>query len=251
MTRFAWPIMFCVAAVVAMRITELRSADRALARKTCLFAIAGGILGARGWFSAQYGLGASGMSSYGFAMGAVLVAVLYRRLRLGRWDIGDLADAAAPAILMGAALVRVGCFIHGCCYGKPSDLPWAVSYGPSTPAYASQLKLGVISGAAASSLPVHPTQLYEGFFVAALCGAVLAKGRSLPLPRYCVFLLSVALYATFRFFVEFIRGDAGGFRFGPLTFAQTTSLAVLVAAVWLMAWRFSAERRVRAREATA
>ncbi len=87
---------------------------------TCLLGTAGGILGALAWYSAQYGLGSSGMSSWGFVAGAVIVAVLYSRLHDRRWQVGNLPDAVAPAILLGAALVRIGCLIHGHRYGKPS-----------------------------------------------------------------------------------------------------------------------------------
>ncbi len=251
MTRFVWPIMFGVAAVAAMRITELRSEDRSLARKTCLLAIVGGMLGARVWYSAQYGFSSSGMSSYGFVTGAVIVAALYWKLHGGGSKLGDLPDAAAPAILLGAALVRVGCFIHGCCYGKPSDLPWAVTYGPSTPAYNSQLSEGLIHPFAPSSLPVHPTQLYEAFFAIALSAALLLGGRTFRLPRHCLFLLTAALYAAFRFLMEFLRGDSGGLHLGPLTFAQASSVVVLVASLALMSWRIRIERSVNGQETEA
>ncbi len=251
MTRFVWPIMFGVAVVAGMWITEHRSKDRSLARKTCLLAIVGGMLGARVWYSAQYGLGSSGMSSYGFVTGAVIVAALYWKLHGGGSKMGDLPDAAAPAILLGAALVRVGCFIHGCCYGKPSDLPWAVTYGPSTPAYNSQLGEGLIHAFVPSSLPVHPTQLYEAFFAIALSAALLLGGRSLRLPRHCLFLLTAALYSAFRFQVEFLRGDSGGLHLGPLTFAQASSVVILMVALALMTWRIRVERPAKGREAEA
>jgi len=241
MTRFVWPAMFGVAVLTGTWITEHRSKNRALARKGCLFGLTGGILGARAWYSAQYGIGSSGMSCYGFIAGVVVVGALYWRFHAGRTPMGDVPDAAAPAILLGGALVRIGCFIHGCCYGKPSNLPWAVSYGPATPAYRSQLDQALIQDFAPSSLPVHPTQFYEALFAAALGVIMLIMGRNLRLPRHCLCLLTVALYAVFRFFVEFIRGDAGGFYIGPLTFAQATSVIVLATALAVMSWRIRVE----------
>lgn len=234
-----WPALFAVAVVAGMWITERRSDDRALARKTYLLGIWGGILGARVWFSAQYGVWANGMSFWGFVVGATLAVAFYRRWHSGRWEVGDFPDAAAPALLLGAAVVRVGCFLNGCCYGKPSDLPWAVAYGPSSPAYHGQLRAGFIDAFASSSLPVHPTQLYEALFDSGLVLAiVVAPGRT-RLPRHFLFLLAVAVYATFRFFLEFVRGDSGGLTFGVLTFAQASSLAIALGALALM-WRGSA-----------
>lgn len=251
MTHFVWPILFGVALVAGTWITEHRCEDRPMARKTCLLAIVGGMLGARIWYSAQYGPGSSGMSSYGFVTGAVIVAVLCWKLRGDGSKMGDLPDAAAPAVLLGAALVRVGCFIHGCCYGKPSGVAWAITYGPSTPAYKSQLSQGLIQIFAPSSLPVHPTQLYEAFFAIALSAAFLLGGRSLRLPRHGLFLLTAALYAAFRFFLEFLRGDSGGLHLGPLTFAQCTSVAVLLVALALMSSRIRAERPAKGPEVEA
>jgi phosphatidylglycerol:prolipoprotein diacylglycerol transferase len=241
--------MFAVAVIAATWITERRSKDRPLARKTCLLAVLGGILGARGWYSAQYGLGSAGMSSYGFMIGVVAAAVIYRRLHGGRWEMGELPDTTAPAVLLGASLVRVGCFVHGCCYGKPSDLPWAVTYGPSTPAYRTQLTQGLIQASAPSTLPVHPTQLYEALFAAAVSVVILVKGRNLGLSRHCLLLLTAVLYAAFRFLIEFVRDDSGGAHFGPLTFAQGSSLVVLVTALALISWRIRVEQPAKGREA--
>ena len=237
MTVFVWPALFGVALVAGMWITERRSEDSSFARKTYLLGIWGGIIGARAWFSAQYGLGSAGMSFWGFVFGAALAVSLYRRVGRGHWHLTDFPDAVVPAILLGGALVRVACFLQGCCFGSVSGLPWAVSYGPFTPAYESQLRQGFIDGSASSSLPVHPTQLYEALLGAGLFLTFLLTRRTLRLPRHFVFLLTVALYAVFRFFLEFVRGDSGGRHFGPLTFAQVTSMAMLLVALALICRR--------------
>ena len=235
MTRVLWPAVFGVALLVGMWITERRSQDRSVARKTYLFGVWGGFLGARAWFSAQYGLSSAGMSFWGFVMGATLAVVLYRRFHFGHWQMWDFPDAVAPALLLGDAVVRIGCFLHGCCYGKVCDLPWAVTFGPSDPAYHTQLGQGLIDRFAASSLPVHPTQLYEALFAAGL--ALLLINRGSRLPRHFSFLLAMALYAVFRFFLEFVRGDSGGAHVGSLTFAQATALGMLLASLGLMWWK--------------
>jgi phosphatidylglycerol:prolipoprotein diacylglycerol transferase len=242
MTRFVWPILFGVAVILGTWVTERRCEDPSLARKTWLLGVIGGILGARIWYSAQYGLGSSGMSSWGFATGAVLAVLLYQRLRYGRWQWGDLLDALVPGILLSAALVKVGCFVHGCCYGKPSDLPWAVTYPPGSPAYEGQLSQGLIMPFARSTLPIHPTQLYDALFAVALLVAILLGGRRLRLPRHGLLLLMAALYSAFRFLLEFVRDDSGGRHVGPLTFAQASYLFLLLAALAVMSWRVRVEQ---------
>ncbi len=241
MTRFVWPALFGAALIVGMWITERRSEDRSLARKTYFLGAWGGIIGARLWYSAQYGLWSAGMSFWGFVIGATLAISLYRRFHFGRWQTGDFPDAVAPALLFGDALVRVGCFIHGCCYGRVSGLPWAITYGPSTPAYETQLGQGLINPLASSTLPIHPTQIYEALFAAGL--AFLLMRRTLRLPRHFAFLLAVALYAAFRFLLEFVRGDSGGLNLGPLTFAQATAVGMLLASLAVIWWRTSVRRR--------
>ncbi len=73
----------------------------------------------------------------------------------------EFADAVAPALAIGGGLMRIACFFVGCNFGKPTDLPWAVTYAAGDPAFLKQAGLGLITPAAPATLPVHPTQLYE------------------------------------------------------------------------------------------
>ena len=135
----------------------------------------------------------------------------------------------APALALGGAFLRVACFWIGCNFGKPSGLPWAVTYGPEDPAFRKQLSTGLIAVDAPTSLPVHPTQLYESAALLAAAVLLLCAPRLL-FPRRRpgeLFLIGVLYYSVFRFLVEFIRDDAGGVFLGPLTFAQGTSLLAL------------------------
>jgi phosphatidylglycerol:prolipoprotein diacylglycerol transferase len=176
------------------------------------------------------------MSVWGFMLGAALTASLYRRVRFGRWETGDFADAVAPAVLVASALMRVGCFLRGCCYGEPSGLPWAITYGPLSPAYHNQLRQGLIGNLAPSSLPVHPTQLYDALFLLGL--AFLLTRGVVRLPRHFLLLVAAASCALFRFFLEFVRADSGGAHLGPLTFAQATCIGILLASLAFM-WRLA------------
>ena len=95
--------------------------------------------------------------------------------RLAGLDPWRLADASAPALGLGVAVARVGCFLNGCCYGLPTSLPWGVNFAPGSEAYEYQrLNLSVLSifQTAPRIQPLHPTQLYE--LLAGLIGALLA-----------------------------------------------------------------------------
>jgi phosphatidylglycerol:prolipoprotein diacylglycerol transferase len=85
-----------------------------------------------------------------------------------------LGDLLAPAVGAAVVVMRLGCFLGGCCFGTVSDLPWTVRFPELSPAWASHLNHGRIAGTATESLPVHPLQLY--FALAALAVTVILLG---------------------------------------------------------------------------
>ena len=133
---------------------------------------------------------AAGFALYGGLMAAALVGGMASlALRVDAWS---LADAAAVPTGVGIALVRVGCYANGCCYGRPCDVPWAVYPPPGSPAYFSQLAdnpARLLTGLA----PVHPTPLYE------LAAAVLAAATAAVLMRRGAPRGVPALAAAFAF----------------------------------------------------
>src|SRR5262245_2813760 len=87
---------------------------------------------------------------YGGLIAAVAVAFWYmRRHRMPLWTT---CDVFAPGIALGHAVGRLGCFFAGCCYGKPTELPWAITFSDPFAAANVGTPLGV---------HLHPTQLYE------------------------------------------------------------------------------------------
>jgi phosphatidylglycerol:prolipoprotein diacylglycerol transferase len=83
-----------------------------------------------------------------------------------------MADALAPSVGIGAAMVRLGCFFSGCCFGVRSELPWSVRFPPHSPPWEAHLHAGWIGPGWPESLPVHPLQLY--FILLSLAAAALA-----------------------------------------------------------------------------
>jgi phosphatidylglycerol---prolipoprotein diacylglyceryl transferase len=139
-----------------------------------------------------------GFALYGGLVSGALVAVaLARLLRLPVWK---LADCSVPALAIGIALMRTGCFLRGCCFGVASDLPWAVTFPTGSPAWAQQLLSGQtgILGMAGGMHPVHPTQLYELGAALLLAVAALLWQRWRGLPDGAGFLTFAIGFTLFR-----------------------------------------------------
>lgn len=118
------------------------------------------------------------------------------------------ADVFAPAIAAGQFIGRIGCLMAGCCYGKPTSLPWAVTF--THPQSLAPLHI-----------PLHPTQIYHSLAGLVTCIVLLALRSRLPVPgqRFGLFLI---LYAGFRIGIEFFRGDFRGV-LGPFSLTQTAA----------------------------
>lgn len=166
-----------------------------------------------------------GLVYYGGLLGACLATVVYvRRRKLALWP---LADVLAPSILLGHALGRIGCWINGCCYGSPTDLPWAAHYP---------------AGSLAPEGAIHPVQLYEAVLNVGGYGLLAWLYRRRKFPGQ-VFASYLVLYGILRFAAEFFRGDyeiryAGGWA----TRGQLTSLLVLAVGLVLYEQRRRASK---------
>lgn len=160
-----------------------------------------------------------GMSFHGGLIGVVLVMALLAHKR--GWHLLQLGDFIAPLIPLGLAAGRLGNFINGELWGRPTDLPW-----------------GMVFPGAHDGIPRHPSQLYEmgleGFCLFALVWWFARKPR--PLGQVsAVFLMG---YGAFRFLVEFTRepDDFLGFLVGGLTMGQLLSIPMIIIGAILFAW---------------
>lgn len=164
---------------------------------------------------------------YGFVFfGGLLVAVggavwYMRRKNLPLLKTSDFLIVAVP---LGHALGRVGCFLAGCCYGKPTSLPWGVRFTDPHTLVAPEL-IGV---------PLHPTQLYEAALNFALF-LFLHYASKRPHKDGKILVLYVLCYAVMRFSLEFLRGDFRGGFFLGLSPSQVISLCTAGAALFIWA----------------
>jgi len=176
----------------------------------------------------------SGGVFYGGLLGAVLVGyLLMRRYQLPWWKT---ADACAPGIAIGNFFGRQGCFAAGCCWGKPTSLPWGVKF--------SEL------GHEITGVPIeqylHPTQLYESFAMLLVFFFLLWLHKR---KRFSgqVILAYALLYSIVRFAIEFVRDDPRGDILGLTTLtglstSQMISLVVGVTALILLIARNRSSR---------
>jgi phosphatidylglycerol:prolipoprotein diacylglycerol transferase len=147
-----------------------------------------------------------GLVFYGGVAAAALVA--FRFARRERWAFAEVGDLFAPALALGHAFGRLGCFAAGCCFGKPSAVPWAVAFPRGSVAFEDLASTGTVPLGADLTAPLHPTQLYEAAGELAIFATLVVLGPRLRRRPGATFLAYLGLYAALRFVVEMFRGDA-------------------------------------------
>jgi phosphatidylglycerol:prolipoprotein diacylglycerol transferase len=192
--------------------------------------IVGGIVGARFlyvisyWredfaskpFSEVFMVQHGGLVYYGGLIGAVLSGLIY--LKWKKLAVWKVADILAPSIALGYAFGRIGCLMNGCCYGRPSNLPWAVCFPKDHPT---------------GGVPVHPTEIYDSLLNLGLYLALawLYRRKKFDGQVYAAYLIS---YAALRSFVEYFRGDYPVHYLGGwATPAQLVSIGIIIGGLLL------------------
>jgi phosphatidylglycerol:prolipoprotein diacylglycerol transferase len=229
-----WGLMlvvgFLVAIWVASRLFKQRGMSSEHAINITFWVFIASVIGARLFFliprvgDPAYNLAGpaqwiavwdGGMVFYGGLLGGILATLIYAKVQ--RLQVRDVLDIAAVGLVIGYAFGRIGCFLNGCCYGTPTDLPWGVVYPPTAPIWTEQnYHMGT---------PVHPTQLYDSllhfifFFVLLWTYRRFSKGVTM--------LTYIAIYIVSRFSLEFIRAD------NPIVFWFMDRIQVVTVALFL------------------
>jgi phosphatidylglycerol:prolipoprotein diacylglycerol transferase len=141
-----------------------------------------------------------GLIFYGGALSSLLAAYVF--LSIKKVSFLKIADILMPYIVLAHSIGRIGCFLNGCCWGKPTSLWWKVTYPGTT-------------------IAVHPTQIYESILLLALF-VFLKTLRKKSVFTGQVFLSWAIFYGLIRFLIEFLRGDNRLF-FAGLTLSQIVS----------------------------
>jgi len=143
--------------------------------------------------------GLSGLMFYGGFLGAFSAGLIFVWVK--RLPLLKLLDAVAPAIMLGEGFTRIGCFLNGCCFGKPTSLGLGVVFPLHSPA-----------GAQFPNQPIHPTQLYSSLAGFILFGIALILERR-RLKDGMLFAIMLILYSLFRFGIDFVRYYENGANF--------------------------------------
>jgi phosphatidylglycerol:prolipoprotein diacylglycerol transferase len=175
-----------------------------------------------------------GLILYGGYLAAIAGGIVYvRRRGLAVWRVGD---AAAPSMALGVAIGRIGCFMNGCCYGLPTQLPWGIHFPPET-----------MASYTFPGMAIHPSQLYLSGSSFLLFLVVLALDRK---PRFdgWLFWTYIALDAFVRIVIDFTRyydETAVIGTFGPLTFNMNQVLSAGLIAISVVMLAILSRRRER------
>lgn len=203
--------------------------DPEIAYTLAIWVIPGGLIGARlthvldqlNYYLVNPGsiIGGAGEAIYGAVLGGALFAWIGSRVH--RYPFGQLVDLAAPALLLGQAIGRIGCVINGCCYGLPTSLPWGLVYTHP-------------DSYALLSVPGHPSVVYELMWDLVVFG-ILLRLRGRLTPSGSLFFVYLSLYSLGRFAVDFTRAGAGGL--AGLHQAQVIALLVMAVVIPILVYR--------------
>ncbi len=149
-----------------------------------------------------------GLSYHGGALGGFIAAAYFSwRRKIPGWLI---VDTGIPALVLGAAVARWGCFLNGCCYGHEWHGPWAITFP-----------------ALGDGLPRHPAQLYDSFLHFTLLGLLycLKRFKKKQGDMFAFYLMG---FAVVRYVAEIFRAGATGKAFlgSAVTMAQAASILI-------------------------
>jgi len=234
-------VAFLVGTWLSLREAKRLHMDEEKVVNVVLLALVGGVVGARALYVFEHladfhrewtsvlALWEGGLTLYGGVVAGTLVGLAAaRRLGLPRWVV---ADALTPAIALGTMFGRIGCFLNGCCYGRPTTLPWGVKFPHDS--FAS-LEFG--------DTPVHPSQLYNAAAGLGLFAVLWAVRKRVRVPG-TLFWSFVIAFAVVRVPIDMTRAYEAGavvMRLGAfeVTESQLTSvLLVLFGALMIVRLR--------------
>ncbi|MGA2855022.1 MAG: prolipoprotein diacylglyceryl transferase [Verrucomicrobiota bacterium] len=171
-------------------------------------------------FMVQHG----GLVFYGGFLGAAIVGTVF--IRWKKMPPWKTADVLAPSIALGSVFGRIGCLLNGCCYGRQTDVPWAITFTNPQAHDLSGTPIGV---------PLHPTEIYDALLNLVLYGflAWLFRRKKFDGQVFATYLIC---YAVTRSIVEYFRGDYSNLHYHlGLTPAQWIGVPIFIAGLALAA----------------
>jgi len=168
--------------------------------------------------------------SGGLILSLLSGVILTRLFSINLWK---LSDAVAPFLGVGIAIIRIGCFLNGCCFGKETNLPWGIKFPDMSESHLRQITSDPFSIGLNS--PVHPTQIYE------LIAAIIGTGISIyclkkKYPAGVAILAFGAWFAAFRWINYYLFSLPSTFD-APICFYPLVYSSVIVLCLFLLSRR--------------
>ena len=220
-------LSFLLALWMSMREAERKGLDPKLIQDFAVYGLVGGIIGARlyfvlfsepGYFLQHpweiFAIWSGGIGVIGALVGGSIVALWFCRKR--NLSVLKFGDTLSPGIALGQTFGQLACLANGDSYGRPTDLPWAITY--TDPRSLAPL-----------NIPLHPIEIYEmaAYFLVFL---VIWKTRTKYPSDGFAFFSYLAGYGSARFVVDFFRGDPAIFAWG-MPAAQVFGAAMILASL--------------------
>jgi phosphatidylglycerol---prolipoprotein diacylglyceryl transferase len=160
----------------------------------------------------------------GVILSFITVAYISRKKN---YNFLSILDLFTPSLAIGIAFGRVGCFLNGCCYGRPTDLPWGIVF-PETS----------IAGSVFYHTHIHPTQIYAVLYASLLALLIIWAERKFSVFNGFSWSIFLVGYGFFRFLNELLRWHEESLRLikfetGFITVSQTISLSMILAGILL------------------
>ena len=217
---------------IALKEAERKGIGKEKIEGFFFYLIIGAIMGARIYYVAFsdlahflnhplsiFAVWQGGLAIHGGILGGLLVTIFYtKKKKIPFWKF---ADTMAPALILGQAIGRIGCFFNGDAHGYPTDRPWGLVYSPESPA-----------GQMFPGQALHPTQLYEMLLNLIIFGILWMMRKKIKVDGN-IFLLYLILYSSARIFVEHFRADKLVFM-GNISAAQSIGIIGVIMGFSLM-----------------
>jgi phosphatidylglycerol:prolipoprotein diacylglycerol transferase len=231
-------VLVACAALAGLLLFSREARRSGLSEKTfdaALGGVLGGLIGAKVLWTIEFSgtapvadllFSRGGLSWFGGLIGGVGTGLaLLRRYRV---PIVTALAAATPALALGHAIGRIGCFLVGDDYGRPTDLPWGVAFPKGLPP---------------TDVPVHPTQLYETLLLVPVV-IWLIRWRKAGVSDRVVLGRYLVMVGTIRFAIEFVRVNRH--ILGPFTLAQMIAAALAIVGLVVLGRAGRSSARLRA-----
>ncbi|MDD5645075.1 MAG: prolipoprotein diacylglyceryl transferase [bacterium] len=224
-------LAFLAAIYAAVRRARIININSQIILDLGLVVILSGIIGARIFFvmlnldfyidnpSQILRLDKGGLAVFGGVLFSIITVSVFCRIR--KLNVWDIADVIAPSIALGQAIGRIGCFLNGCCWGVPTNMPCGVIFRHK------ELMPENLHG-----VPLHPVQLYNSF-LNLLIFFILSRIFKNRKSSGEVFAFYLILHPFMRFWTEFLRGDNGKVFFN-ITIFQLISVLLCVSGIIIL-----------------